>query len=97
MSDSSTNPSLTPPSPGQMLAGARNGRSLSIDELSHRTKISASILRALEEDRYDALPRVRVYVLGFVRSFANAVGLDPDETAAHYLDAWHRWQASAAD
>lgn len=92
MPDPSTNPSLTPPSPGQMLAGARQGRSLSIAELSQRTKISASILRAIEEDRYDALPQVRVYVRGFVRTFAGAVGLDPDEVAAHYLDAWHRWR-----
>ena len=93
MSDApTTNPGLTPPSPGQQLTAARNARHLSIDELSQRTKIRGSILRAIEEDRYEALPRVRVYVRGFVQSFAAAVGMEPDPITAQFLDAWEHAQ-----
>jgi len=91
MTDSSpTNPAPPPPSPGRALAEARNQHNLSIAELTQRTKIRGPILRALEEDRYDDLPEARVYIRGFVRSFAGAVGLDADELAARYLEAWQR-------
>lgn len=93
MSDApTTNPAPSPPSAGQLLAEARNARHLSIAELSQRTKISSSILRAIEEDRHDALPRVRVYIRGFVRSFATAVGLEPEPVMAQFLEAWERAQ-----
>jgi cytoskeletal protein RodZ len=95
MSDApTTDPVLAPPSPGQQLTAARNARHLSIDELSQRTKISTSILRAIEEDRYEALPRVRVYVRGFIRSFAVAVGIEPDPITAQFLDAWEHAHAT---
>ncbi len=87
----STDPSLSPPSPGATLASARHGARLSIAELSQRTKISSEILRAIEEDRFEILPAVRVYIRGFIRAFAGEVGLEPDEITAHYLDAWQRW------
>lgn len=90
MSDATTNPGLMPPSPGQQLSGARKAQHLSVDELSQRTKIRASILRAIEEDRYEALPRVRVYVRGFIRSFATSVGIDPDPITEEFLQAWEQ-------
>lgn len=91
---STTNPALEPPSPGHALATARHRCSLSITELAQRTKIRGPVLRALEEDRYADLPPARVYVRGFVRTFAIAVGLEPDEITAHYLEAWQRWRSS---
>ncbi|HJL42671.1 MAG TPA: helix-turn-helix transcriptional regulator [Myxococcales bacterium LLY-WYZ-16_1] len=78
-------------SPGTRLARARTEQSISIAELSQRTRISAGTLRALEEERFADVPNARVYVRGFVRAFAQEVGLDPDETTKAYLEKWETW------
>lgn len=55
----------------------RERQGVSRAELSDRTKISERHLIAIDAGDFSAMPS-RTYILGFVRSYANALGLDPD-------------------
>jgi cytoskeletal protein RodZ len=60
---------------GTTLRDARLRLGLDLYELEAATKIRAKYLRALEEERFDVLP-AQTYVKGFLRSYAEALGLD---------------------
>lgn len=66
---------------GQRLRVAREGLGLTVAQVAERTRISQRHLASLESGDYAALPG-RTYVLGFTRTFARAVGLDPAEASA---------------
>jgi hypothetical protein len=60
---------------GSSLREARLRQDLDFPELEERTKIRPKYLRALEDERFDILP-APTYIRGFLRSYANALGLD---------------------
>jgi hypothetical protein len=60
---------------GSSLRDARERQALDFPELEERTKIRPKYLRALEDERFDILP-APTYVKGFLRSYAEALGLD---------------------
>jgi hypothetical protein len=60
---------------GSSLRDARERQALDFPELEGRTKIRPKYLRALEDERFDILP-APTYVKGFLRSYAEALGLD---------------------
>jgi cytoskeletal protein RodZ len=60
---------------GESLAGARYRAGLSVDELSERTRIRDSVIRSIERDDYEACGG-DLYVRGYVRAIAGAVGID---------------------
>jgi hypothetical protein len=60
---------------GSSLREARLRQELDFPELEERTKIRSKYLRALEDERFDILP-APTYVKGFLRSYAEALGLD---------------------
>jgi helix-turn-helix protein/uncharacterized protein DUF4115 len=60
---------------GSSLREARLRQDLDFPELEERTKIRPKYLRALEDERFDILP-APTYVRGFLRSYAEALGLD---------------------
>jgi cytoskeletal protein RodZ len=60
---------------GSSLREARLRQNLDFPELEERTKIRPKYLRALEDERFDLLP-APTYVRGFLRSYADALGLD---------------------
>jgi hypothetical protein len=60
---------------GETLAEARSRAGLSVDELSERTKIRGTVIRSIEQDDYDACGG-DVFVRGYVRALASAVGID---------------------
>jgi len=60
---------------GNSLREARLRQQLDFPELEHSTKIRAKYLRALEEERFEVLP-AHTYIKGFMRSYADALGLD---------------------
>lgn len=70
---------------GPALRRARENRGKSIDEASRDTKIRGELLRALEKERFDALPG-DVYVRGFLRSYGQYLGLDPDKVVSLYSE-----------
>jgi cytoskeletal protein RodZ len=60
---------------GSSLREARTRQALELPELESRTKIRAKYLRALEADQFDVLPG-HSYVKGFLRTYADSLGLD---------------------
>lgn len=60
---------------GSSLREARDRQGLDIPELELRTKIRAKYLRALEEEQFEQLPAT-TYVKGFLRTYADALGLE---------------------
>ena len=60
---------------GSSLREARIRQDLDFPELEERTKIRPKYLRALEDERFDILP-APTYVRGFLRSYAESLGLD---------------------
>jgi len=60
---------------GQDLRAARLRRGDDLASISRVLKIRREHLEALEEDRFEALPG-RTYAVGFVRSYADFLGLD---------------------
>jgi cytoskeleton protein RodZ len=68
---------------GSKLRQARERRGLSIGQIATSTKISVSILEALERNDLGRLPG-GVFSRAFVRSFAVQVGLDPDAAVEQF-------------
>jgi len=60
---------------GTSLREARARRSIDINQAEFATKIRAKYLRALEEERFEQLPSP-TYVKGFLRTYAEYLGLD---------------------
>jgi cytoskeletal protein RodZ len=60
---------------GSSLREARLRQDLDFPELEERTKIRPKYLRALEDERFDILP-APTYIRGFLRSYADVLGLD---------------------
>ena len=60
---------------GNSLREARLRKELDFPELEQGTKIRAKYLRALEDENFETLPS-STYVKGFLRSYANYLGLD---------------------
>ncbi|WP_309891344.1 helix-turn-helix transcriptional regulator [Archangium sp.] len=68
---------------GKYLSQQRELRGLSRDEVSRVTKISPSLITALEEGQVERLPG-RVFVVNYVRAYAQVIGLEPDEAVLRY-------------
>jgi cytoskeletal protein RodZ len=69
---------------GAILQSARERRGLSLDALAHRTKISVRVLRAIESNAFDRVPQ-GIFMRGYLRAYAQEVGLDPAATVEQYL------------
>jgi hypothetical protein len=68
---------------GPALRRAREHRSKTIDEAARDTKIRPEYLQALERESFDGLMG-DAYVRGFLRSYAQYLGLDPEKVLAAY-------------
>jgi len=82
-------PSVPPPSTesvGSVLKKKRESRSMSLAEVSRITRIPVATLSLIESDRFDSLPG-EVFVKGFLRSVAIAVGLVPEDVLARYTSS----------
>jgi cytoskeleton protein RodZ len=71
---------------GARLKQERERRKISLDEISASTKISARLLRALEEDHFELLPG-GIFNKGFIRAYAQHLGLDEEQMVAEYIEA----------
>jgi cytoskeletal protein RodZ len=69
---------------GSYLKRERELRQVSIAELAQTTRIPVRILQQLEADEPAELP-ADVFVRGFLRSYARALGLDEEHVLARYL------------
>lgn len=71
---------------GQYLRFERELRQMSLGELSQATRIPLRSLLAIEEDRRLELPS-EVFVKGFLRAYAKALGLPEDDVLARFAEA----------
>lgn len=63
---------------GDILRRARIEKKYSIEDVEQAIRVSIQHITAIEEDRLEVLPG-RVYALGFIRAYAEHVGLDSDK------------------
>jgi cytoskeleton protein RodZ len=68
---------------GPTLREARNRRKVDLSEVEAAIKIRVRYLRAIENEEWDALPG-GAYTRGFIRTYANYLGLDGDRLADDY-------------
>src|SRR5580765_4625804 len=68
---------------GRELAEARERAGLSVEELSHRTKISVPTLLAIERNQMGNLPG-GIYTRGLLRAYAREVGCDPEALVSRF-------------
>jgi len=71
---------------GSELKQLRERMGLELQTLSKETKISLKILESLEEESFDKLPAL-VYLKGFLKSYAQCLGLDPQKVVEGYLES----------
>ncbi len=64
---------------GELLKKARESKGEKIHQVADILCIGKNYLQAIEDMNQDSLPE-QVYTLGFVRSYANYLGLDPQKT-----------------
>ncbi|MBO6634181.1 helix-turn-helix domain-containing protein [Parvibaculum sp.] len=80
---------------GADLRAARLRRSEDLRSIAQCLRIRRDQLEALEESRYDALP-ARAYAVGFVRSYAEYLGLDSRHVCERYKAELDRNEAETA-
>jgi hypothetical protein len=68
---------------GSSLRQARQHRGLEVADVERSTRIRAKYLGALEEERFDVLPGP-AYVRGFLRTYAEELGLDANLLVDEY-------------
>ena len=68
---------------GEKLRTVREEQGRSIEELSRETNIAKRYIVALEEENFDAFPG-EPYLIGFLRTYSETLGLVPDEIVALY-------------
>jgi cytoskeletal protein RodZ len=56
---------------------------MSIAEVARATRVPASSVERIEADRFDELPG-EVFVRGFLRAYARAIEVPPDDVLARY-------------
>ena len=67
------------------LKALRKQRNISLETLAKRTKISKKYLQALEECRFNDLPKAAVYQKNFVCGYVEALGVDPGPFLEQYI------------
>jgi cytoskeleton protein RodZ len=70
-------------SPGRRLRVQRQSRGLAIERIATQLHLKPEVIEALEQDRFDLLPDP-VFVTGYLRNYARALGLDPAPLIAAY-------------
>src|SRR6201985_796169 len=86
---------------GASLREARARRKLGYDQVEAETKIRAKYIRCMEDEQFDVLPS-GTYVRGFLRTYADYLGLDGqlyvDEYSSRFVagEDWDRPRRSSS-
>lgn len=80
---------LSPRTPGAVLRAARERCRFSIADVVEATRIKTHIIEALENDDYSVIA-APLYGKGFIKIYAEHVGVDPAPLIRHYLNNYAR-------
>ena len=70
---------------GETLRNAREEKGISIKQVAEATSIRIMYLEAIEKEQFDLIPG-EVYLKGFIRNYANFVGLNGPELVEKYKE-----------
>jgi cytoskeleton protein RodZ len=73
----------TPDSPGQLLSMAREARGLTQPEVASRLNLRVSLVRDIEEDRFDQRT-ASTFTRGYLKTYAKLVGASEERVVAAY-------------
>jgi transcriptional regulator with XRE-family HTH domain len=76
---------VTEESFGRRLRRERERRQIALSSISANTKISVTLLAALERDDVSRWP-AGIFRRAFIRGYADAIGLDPEEVTREFLE-----------
>jgi len=68
---------------GQYLRQKREQQQMSVEEIARATRVPMDSVTRIEADQFDELPG-EVFVRGFLKSYARAVGVPGEEVLARY-------------
>jgi cytoskeleton protein RodZ len=77
------------PSLGEILAKEREEKGLSIEEVSKIIKIQPKFIQALEQEDFESFS-ADIYLRGFLRTYAQYLGLEPEKLLSAYKETWAR-------
>ena len=78
---------------GSYLQTIRAEKGISLDKISEETKIRIKNLLLIEKEDHDSLPS-EVIVKGFLRAYAEAIGIDGSEVVRRYMSSLNAYQAN---
>jgi cytoskeletal protein RodZ len=70
---------------GDLLRRAREGKSQALEAVATRLRIRVLYLKAIEDGRFQDLPGL-TYAVGFVRTYADHLGLDAEDVVRRFRD-----------
>src|SRR5437773_6477385 len=68
---------------GSTFKKGRESKGISLDRIAAETRISTRFLLAIENEEFNLLPG-GIFNRGFVRTYAEKIGLDPEQAVADY-------------
>jgi cytoskeleton protein RodZ len=71
---------------GERLKKTREKQGVTLDEVCVNTKVAVRFLEAIEADQFEKLPG-GIFNKGFIRAYAQQLGVNDDEAVADYLKA----------
>ena len=80
---------------GEQLRKLREHKQISLSNISEATRISVKFLHAIEAGKFSVLPQA--YVRAFIREYARAIDVDPEELVRQYDAANEEIQAVAEE
>ncbi|MGF7185750.1 cytoskeletal protein RodZ [Desulfitispora alkaliphila] len=81
---------------GQMLKQARKEKGISVREAEEKIKIKGSFIEAIEDEDFSKIPG-RIYVIGFLRSYAKFLGLNTEEVVNMYKSEYPEKEPSPVE
>ena len=73
---------------GKDLKKIRDELGVSLEEIAEMVKVRIVYLHAIEDDQFEKAPS-RIFLKGFLRAYAQCMGLDADIVASRYLKRIH--------
>ena len=68
---------------GAALKAIREAQKLTLQQVTDETRVRRAYLEAIETSQLDLLPS-RPFTIGYVRAYANALGVDPDAAVERF-------------